>query len=112
MVAKVIRESAAAGDEILAVADSVCHALINKRGRRSYAERINTGGFIEVLEVLGTKVRLIYRSNIDYSLSTDDWNVRFRKHPLPEGETLRGDADLFNRDMTVFKMVGAPYTLD
>lgn len=106
------QQSATLGDEILDVADSVCHALIKKRGRRSYAERSNTGGFIESIEVLGSKVRLIYRSSIDYSLGTDDWNVRFKKHPLPEGATLRGDADLFNKDMTVFKMVGAPYTLD
>lgn len=106
------QQSAAVGDEILTVADSVCHALIAKRGRRSYRERFDGGGFIETIEVLGTKVRLIYRSSIDYSLGTDDWNVRFRKHPLPQGETLRGNADLFNKDMTVFKMVGAPYTLD
>lgn len=106
------RQSATLGDEILGVADSVCHALIAKRGRRSYRDRFDTVGFIETIEVLGTKVRLIYRSSIDYSLGTDDWNVRFRKHPLPQGETLRGNADLFNKDMTVFKMVGAPYTLD
>lgn len=100
------------GDEILGVADSVCRALITKRGRRSYIVRQVAGGFIETIEVLGTKVRLIYRSSIDYSLGTDNWNIRFRKHPLPDAVILRGDADLFNKDMTVFKMVGEPYTLD
>lgn len=105
------KQSVTFGDDILDVADSVCHALISKRGRRSYNERMNTG-FIETLEVLGTKVRLIYRSSIDYSLGTDDWNIRFRKHPLPEGDTFRGCPASFNKDMTVFKMVGEPYTLD
>ena len=99
------------GDEILGVADSVCRALITKRGRRSYRDQIETG-FIETIEVLGAKVRLIYRSSIDYSLGNDNWNIRFRKHPLPDAVILRGDADLFNKDMTVFKMVGEPYTLD
>ncbi len=105
------KHSAAAGKEILAVADSICQTLVTKRGRRSYTERMNSG-FIETIEVLGTKVRLIYRSQIDYSLGNDDWNIRFRKHPLPEEPVFRGSPEIFNKDMTVFKMVGEPYTLD
>lgn len=98
------------GEEPLAVAADVCKALIRRHGHHSrYAA---ASGYVETLTVLGVKVRMIYRSAIDYSLGTDDWNVRFRSVPLPQGTTIRGDLDVFNRDMTVFKMVGVPYTVD
>lgn len=103
-------QTVAVGDETLAVADSICKALIAKQG---YVSRFNgAAGSIKTLAVLGVKVRMIYRSQIDYSLGTDEWSVRFRHKPLPVGTVLRGCPDAFLRDMTVFKMIGAPYTLD
>lgn len=98
------------GEEPLTVAADVCQTLIKRHGYHSRYS--GASGYIETLAVLGVRVRLIYRSAIDFSLGSDDWNVRFRSTPLPQGTTIRGDLEAFNRDMTVFKMIGAPYTVD
>lgn len=86
------------------LAKALCRKIVykNRIGHRG-------GGTIASHEVLGIKVRLIWRSEIDFSIGTDEWNVRFRFPPLEESIILRGDPDAFNRDMTVMKMVGSDF---
>lgn len=88
--------------EAISVAKGICHFLDNRK-RRGLS---GAGGFVSVCSVLGVTVRYIVRNELDYSIGNDSWRVRF----MPTGRVvLRGDAEIFNRDMTMFKMVGSPY---
>lgn len=89
--------------ETVSLANALCKALADKH-------RINgRGGCITSHEVMGVKVRLIWRSTIDYSLGSDNWRVRFRHAPLEPSIVFSGEPDAFNTDMTVLKMVGEDF---